>query len=158
MDLITLLYFGMIAGLLVWGAGLFWAWSQLGTFAGEAYDSNVELGMLSEEIDRDAYIASYIKTEGPRSATYRCLSAIGASLLLPILIAAFNRIWDSVWRLMGAIEGPFERGYMLHTFMTFVFVMLVIVGMLYLVTAYYYRFMPPTLAEEVERLKEESRT
>ncbi|MGB2572827.1 MAG: hypothetical protein ACPIE8_01150 [Henriciella sp.] len=155
MDFITLLYFGMIAGLLAWGLGLCWAWSRMGTFAGEVYDSNVELGMLSKDIDREAYIASYIRTEGPRAATYRCLSSIAAGLLLPILIAAFNRIWDGVWRLMGAVEGPFERGYMLHTFLTFVFVMLVIVGMLYLVTAYYYRFMPPTLAEEVERLKGE---
>lgn len=157
MTLAEISYYGLLIALVLWAAGLAWRWYRLPDFAGQVYDSNVEKNLLSGDINRDAYIESYVKTEGPRSATYRCASAFVALLALPSLVTAFNWMWDTVWRFLGAIEGPFERGYMLHTFMTFVFVMAVIVALLYVVTAWYYRTRPPTLAEEVKRLQGETK-
>ena len=153
MTLAEISYFALLLGLIGWAAALAWRWYNLPSFAGEVYDSNVEKNLLNGDIDRDAYIESYVKSEGPRSATYRCASAFVALLALPSLVGAFNWMWDAVWRLTGAVEGPFERGYMLHTFMTFVFVMAVIVALLYIVTAWYYRTRPPTLADEIKRLE-----
>ncbi|MEL6831188.1 MAG: hypothetical protein AAFO63_13740, partial [Pseudomonadota bacterium] len=153
MTLAEISYYGLLLALIAWAIGLAWRWYTLPDFAGQVYDSNVEKNLLNGNIDRDAYIESYVRTEGPRFASYRCATAFAALLALPSLVGVFNWGWDFGWRLMGSIEGPFERGFMLHTFMTFIFVMAVIVAALYLVTAWYYRTAPPTLAEEIKRLE-----
>ena len=150
---VTLIYYGMFFVILGWAGVLAWRFYKLPEFAGEVYDSNVEKGLLNADIDRDAYIQTYVRTEWPRSAAFRCGTAFVSLAMMPILIAIFNRIWDSGWLAMGAVPGPFERGYMLHTFMTFIVVMAVIVGLLYVVTAFYYRTAPPTLAQEIKRLE-----
>ncbi|MEM9226125.1 MAG: hypothetical protein AAGA24_06385 [Pseudomonadota bacterium] len=155
-DPIAIMYFSMFVPILVWAGILVWKWRTLPDFAGEVYDSSVEKGLLSAQIDRAAYIESFVRVEGPRAATYRCAAAFVSLLALPVLVSLFNTIWVTVWRWFGAVEGPYERGYMLHTFLTFVFVMAVIVGALYLVTAFYYRKMPPSLTAEIKRLGEES--
>ena len=152
MDLVTLSYCGLLVGLVIWAGALVWRWWSLPAFARQVYDSNVEKGLLDAGLDREAYVMAYVRSEGPRAGSYWCATAFVSLLALPGLIELFNRLWDLVWRWMGAIEGPYERGYMLHTFMTFVFVMGVIVGLLYLVTAFYYRTRPPTLAAEIDRL------
>jgi hypothetical protein len=153
MDLIMLSYLGMLASLFAWALALAWRWRTLPAFARQVYDSNVEKGLLDGGINREDYARSYVRVEGPRAASYRCATGFVALLSLPLLVDLFNRIWDMAWRLLGAVEGPYERGFMLHTFMTFVFVMAVMVGLLYLVTAYYYHTRPPTLVEEIERLQ-----
>ncbi len=150
---ITFFYFAMFVPVLIWAGLLAWRWRTLPEFAGEVYDSNVEKGLLNGKIDREAYIRSFVKSEGPRSGIYRCATALAALLALPALVSLFNTIWDTLWRFFGAVEGPYERGYMLHTFLTFLFVMAVLVGVLYLVTAYYYRTAPPTLTSEIKRLE-----
>ena len=97
----------------------------------------------------------FIRCEAPMAATYRWFAALISLLALPPLISVFNFEWDTVWRWKGAVAGPLERGYMLHLFMTFVVVMAVIVGFLYLVTARYYRNAPPSLKSEIRRLEKE---
>lgn len=153
---IALSYYAMFVPILIWGGMLYWQWLNLPAFAGEVYDSNTEKGLLDPAIGREDYIETYVRTEGPRSGTYRCVAAFFALLVLPVLISLFNTGWDTVWRWLGAVEGPYERGYMLHTFLTFVFVMAVLVGGLYLLTSYYYKRRPPSLTSELKRLKEQA--
>ena len=156
LDWVLATYYGLFAMIGAWAAILGWRRYRLPAFAAEVYDSNVDKGLLNPKIDREAYIASYVRTEAPRSGAYRCASAFVSLLAVPMLISLFNMAWDTVWRWFGAVPGPYESGYMLHTFMTFVVVMAVIVGFLYLVTAYYYHTRPPTLAQEIKRLEGQS--
>ncbi|WP_084397875.1 hypothetical protein [Henriciella aquimarina] len=143
----------MFVALGIWGLWLFMKWRELPDFANAVYISMRDKGLLSDRIDRESFAESFIRCEAPLAATYRWGAALFCLLALPPLIAGFNWIWTFFWRLGGAQPGPFEQGYMLQIFMTFLFVMGVIVGVLYLVTAYYYRNAPPTLKSEIRRLE-----
>ena len=154
-DWVSFFYFGLLGLIAVWGGVLAWQRYKLPDFAGQVYDSNIEKGLLNPAIAREAYVESYVRSEAPRAGVFRCATALFSLLTVPALVSMFNRIWDMGWRALGAVEGPYERGYMLHTFMTFVVVMAVIVGLLYVVTAFYYRTAPPTLAQEIKRLEGE---
>lgn len=153
LDWISITYYGMFGLIAIWAAMLAWRRYKLPDLAGEVYDSNVEKGLLNAAVDRNEFIASFVRAEAPRSGAFRCATAFVSLALVPILVSLFNRVWDMVWRWFGAVPGPYESGYMLHTFMTFVVVMAVIVGFLYVVTAYYYHTRPPTLAQEIKRLE-----
>lgn len=154
-DAVIWIYFGMFGLIFLWAGWLAWSYKKLPEFAGEVYDSNIEKELLTTRISRDDFIEIYTRSEWPRSAAFRCATAFVSLLLVPILITVFNQVWDAIWNAMGSIPGPFESGYMLHTFMTFLAVMGAIVGLLYLVTAFKYRTAPPTLAQEIRRLEGE---
>ncbi|MEM6535612.1 MAG: hypothetical protein AAF613_08240, partial [Pseudomonadota bacterium] len=97
-DPIAIMYFSMFVPILVWAGILVWKWRTLPDFAGEVYDSSVEKGLLSAQIDRAAYIESFVRVGGPRAATYRCAAAFVSLLALPVLVSLFNTIWVTVWR------------------------------------------------------------
>lgn len=143
----------MFAALALWGAWLIMKWRELPDFSNAVYNSMVEKGLLSDAVDRDTFKDSFIRCEAPLAATYRWVAALISLIALPPLIMGFNMIWDWIWRLNGAVPGPLERGYMFHVFMTFVFVMGVVVGFLYLMTSHYYRNAPPSLKSEIKRLE-----
>ncbi len=155
-DIISVLYFGMFALTVLWAVVLAWRWRSLPGFAGQVYDSNTEKNLLSAKIDRDAYIASYIRTEWPRSGAFRCATAFVSLLLLPVLVSFFGRILETLWRWAGIGFGPYGLGQIVQDFVLILLVMGVFAGLLYLVTAYYYRTAPPTLAQEIKRLEGEA--
>ncbi|MEM9054241.1 MAG: hypothetical protein AAGB16_02855 [Pseudomonadota bacterium] len=150
-------YFGLMAVVLIWGASLAWRWRKLPEFAGQVYDSNVAQEAIDGRIDRDAYIASYVKAEGPRLGTYRCLLAFGFLLSLPILIPFFSWILNTLWFRAGLSMGPADLAQIALDFFVIMIVMAIFVGITYLVTAYYYRTRPPSLKSEIRRLEELSK-
>ncbi|MEM5516661.1 hypothetical protein WNY37_06845 [Henriciella sp. AS95] len=143
----------MFVALGLWGVWLIMKWRELPDFSNAVYNSMVEKGLLSDSVDRDLFKQSFIRCEAPLAGTYRWVAALVSLIALPPLIMAFNWIWDFLWRLGGAVEGPMQRGYMFHSFMTFVFLMAIIVGFLFLVTSHYYRNAPPSLRSEIKRLE-----
>jgi hypothetical protein len=145
----------MFVALGLWGIYLWMKWRELPDFSNAVYNSMRDKGLLSDRIEREDFKTIFIRCEAPMAATYRWFAALISLLALPPLISVFNFAWDTVWRWTGAVAGPLERGYMLHLFMTFVVVMAVIVGFLYLVTARYYRNAPPSLKSEIRRLEKE---
>ena len=128
-------------------------WRELPTFSKAVYDSMREKNLLSDRVSQEDFKEIFIRTEAPLAASYRWGSALISLLALPLLVMGFNNLWDWMWRLSGAMPGPFERGYMFNIFMTFVFVMGVIVLLLYAVTSHYYRNAPPSLKSEIRRLE-----
>ncbi|MEQ8558905.1 MAG: hypothetical protein RIB03_11360 [Henriciella sp.] len=146
----------MFVALGIWGLWLFMKWRELPDFSNAVYNSMREKGLLSDKIERDDFRESFIRAEAPLAATYRWGAALFCLVALPLLVSGFNWLWDWMWRLGGSVPGPLERGYMFNIFMTFLFVMGVIVGVLYLVTSYYYRNPPPTLKSEIRRLEGKS--
>ncbi|WP_084418097.1 hypothetical protein [Henriciella litoralis] len=142
--------FALLGG---WGIWLLMQWRGLPDFSNAVYNSMTEKGLLSPTVGREEFKEAFIRCEAPVAASYRWVSALVSLIALPLLVLIFNTIYDFFWRLGGAVPGPLERGYMFHTFLTFVFVMAVIVGLLYLVTAHYYRHAPPSLKSEIRRLE-----
>ena len=140
----------------IWGIWLLVKWRELPDFSNAVYHSMREKGLISDRVRQEDFKESFIRCEAPLAASYRWAAAFVSLVGLPLLIMAFNRTWDFFWRLGGAVPGPLERGYMFHLFMTFVFVMGVVVALLYFVTAHYYRNVPPSLKSEIKRLEGKS--
>jgi hypothetical protein len=151
--MILTFYALMFVALGLWGLYLLMKWRELPEFSNAVYKSMREKGLLSEKVSREEFKEAFIRCEAPIAASYRWVAALISLVGLPLLISGFNFLWDSIWRFNGAIAGPFERGYMLHVFMTFVVVMGIVVGFLYLVTSHYYRNAPPSLKSEIRRLE-----
>ncbi len=140
----------------VWGFWLWRKWRNLPDFADSVYEARREQGAFGEEIDKAAFRAAFVRSEGPRRHSYRFTAALLSALLLPFSVFVFNRIWDFLWVLAGAPQGPFERGYMLHTFLTFIFVMVIAVGIIYLWLRRFHAHEPPSLKSEIRRLRGDS--
>jgi len=149
-------YFALFAAALVWGASLFWRWRKLPDFAGAVYDSNVEQDLIDKRVDREAYIQSYIQAEGPRLGTYRCLMALAALLLLPVLIPFLSWFFNMLWFRAGLSMGPSDIAQIGLDFAVILIVMALFIGATYLITAYYYRRRPPSLRSEIRRLEAEA--
>ena len=150
----TIHFYGlMFAALALWGAWIIFKWRELPDYSNAVFNSMKEKGLLSDKIDREAFMEIFIRCEAPLAATYRWVAALVSLIALPLLVLGFNEAWDLAWRMGGAVEGPMQRGYMFHVFMTFVFVMGVVVGFLYLITSHYYRNAPPSLKSEIRRLE-----
>ena len=142
-----------LLGFSAWGYWLWRKWRDLPHFADTVYEARREQGELGKAITRDMFRQIYTRCEAPRRQTYRFTAALLSTLLLPVSVFSFNRIWDFFWRLAGAPQGPFERGFMLHTFLTFIFVMAVAVGIIYLWLRHFHRHAPPSLKSEIRRLE-----
>ncbi len=156
-DIVSILYFGMMAMVVGWAIILAWRRHTLPEFAGEVYDSNVEKDLLNGKINRDDYIASYVRAEWPRAGAFRCATAFVSLLLLPILVSFFGDALETVWSWAGIGFGPYGIGQILQDFVLVLVVMAAFAGLLYLVTAYYYRTAPPTLTQEIKRLEGRTR-
>ena len=137
----------------LWGLWIVMKWRELPTFSDAVYNSMKEKKLLSDKVTQEDFRAIFIRTEAPLAASYRWGAALVSLLALPLLVMGFNNLWDLLWRLGGAVEGPMERGYMFNVFMTFLFVMGVVVLFLYAVTSHYYRNAPPSLKSEIRRLE-----
>lgn len=154
--IISVLYFGLLVIVLGWGAIIIWQRRRLPGFAGEVYDSNVEKNLLNSAIDRQAYIDSYVRTEWPRSGAFRCATALLCLLALPLLVSLFGDLLEMIWRVAGIGFGPYGLGQIAQDFLLVIIIMAIYGAVLYLVTAYYYRTAPPTLAQELKRLEGEA--
>ena len=152
-DIVSVMYFGMLAMVAGWAIILALRWRTLPGFAAEVYDSNVEKDLLNGKINRDDYIESYVRAEWPRAGAFRCVTAFVSLLLLPILISIFGDVLETLWRWAGIGFGPYGIGQILQDFVLVLVVMAVFAGLLYLVTSYYYRTAPPTLTQEIKRLE-----
>ena len=147
------LYVLVFAALAVWLGWIIWKWVELPRFADQVYHSMIKKNLLSPDVNQDEFRASFSAAEGPRASTYRWVCAFISALAVPPLMMGFNWLWDTVWRLTGANPGPYERGFMLHTFMTFVFVMTIVVSFLFVVMRHYPHNSAPSLKSEIRRLE-----
>ena len=150
--LIGLSYLLLLGASLLWAVLLYLRWRGLPEFAGEVYDSHIDKNLLDPGIPRDAYIAAYVQSEGPRLATYRCGLAIGSLLLLPILIPLLSRFLDWVWFQTGLSLGPSNVVQIALDFSIILVVMGLLIGVTSLVTWVYFRRRPPSLRAEIRRL------
>jgi len=150
-------YYLMFVPLLIWAGILAWNWFKMPEFAGEVYDSNVEKDLISAKIPRAEYIQSYLIAERPRLGVYRCALALLSLFLLPILISFFYGITTALneWSDANPLKlGRFHLTGILGDFVTFLLVMGTYVGMLWAMTALYYRNPSPSLRSQLNQLKD----
>ena len=140
----TLLFVALFA----WGGHLAWRWKATRDFAPEVLAARKETG----EIPADAEFTDlYLRSEGPRSATYFFACATIVSVLVAPFVAAFNMVWTALWRASGA-SPVFETGTLIHTFSVFLAIMGFMILLLAVAMRRYYALMPPNLKQVLRDL------
>ncbi len=146
-----LLYFLVVAGLLVWGGALAWRWKSVRDFSVEVLAAKKKGHELPEDVTEVEFTDLYLRSEGPRAQTYVYVCAAIMFFLLGPFVAGFNAIWNMFWQMSG--KSPvFETGTLIHTFMVFLAFMGATVALLAVAMRRYYALMPPTLKQVIRDL------
>ncbi|MDX1293063.1 MAG: hypothetical protein R3265_09645 [Hyphomonas sp.] len=141
----------ILAGLVAWGGHLAWRWKQTRDFAPEVLAVRKAAGEVPDSVTEKQFTDLYLRSEGPRAATYFFVCAMIVFVLLAPFVAGFNQVWRMIWRLSG--QSPvFETGTLIHTFSVFVAFMLVTIGLLAIAMRRYYALMPPTFKQVIRDL------
>jgi len=146
-----LLYFLVVAGLLVWGGALAWRWKSVRDFSTEVLAAKKKARELPDDVTEEEFTDLYLRSEGPRAQTYVYVCAAIMFFLLGPFVAGFNAIWNMFWQMSG--KSPvFETGTLIHTFMVFLAFMGATVVLLAVAMRRYYVLMPPTLKQVMRDL------
>ena len=144
-------YIFMIVALCAWGGHLAWRWKQARDFAPEVLAAKQTAGEIPKDVTEEEFTDLYLRSEGPRGATYVFACAAAAALLLAPFVGVFNGIWRTFWTMMG--ENPvFETGTLIHSFSVFLAFMFSVIGLLALAMHRYYSLMPPSLRQVIRDL------
>jgi hypothetical protein len=135
--------------LLGWGLHLAWRWKEARDFSVDLLAAKQTDGSLPKDVEAAEFTDLYLRSEGPRAATYIYTCAVLVAVLIAPFTTLMNTIWLAVWRATG--NNPvFGTGTMIHTFSMFLFIMGLMVGLLAVAMRRYYALAPPTL-KQVER-------
>lgn len=146
-----ILFLIILAGLVAWGAHLAWRWKQTRDFAPEVLAVRKAAGEVPEDVSDAEFTDLYLRSEGPRAATYFFICAATVFVLLAPFVAGFNQVWRMIWRLSG--QSPvFETGTLIHTFSVFIAFMLASIGLLAIAMRRYYALMPPSFKHVIRDL------
>ena len=144
-------YFAALVALFAWGAHLGWRWKSTRDFAPEVLAAKQAAGELPGNVQDAEFTDLYVRSEGPRAATYFFVCAAVVFLLLPSFVAGFNQVWIMLWKLSGR-NPVFETGTLIHSFSVFLAFMFVSIGLLAIAMRRYYALMPPTLKQVIRDL------
>ncbi len=140
-------------GLVIWGGFLAWRWKMARDFAPELFASRKATGEVPDDVSEAEFVDLYLRGEGPRAGTYLFACATFILVTIAPVSAIFNGVWTAMWRAAGA-PPVFELGTLVHTFGFFVFMMLLMIGVLAFALRRYYALMPPGLKQILRNLKE----
>lgn len=134
----------LVVALLAWGTHLAWRWKQTRDFAPSVLSARQADGDIPGDVTDTEFTDLYLRSEGPRAATYFYICAVITALMIAPVTTAANAIWVSIWKLTG--ENPvFETGTLIHTFSMFLMIMGFMIVLLAVAMRRYYALMPPTL-------------
>lgn len=134
-----------------WGLHLGWRWKRARDFAPEVLVAKQEAGELPTGVSPEQFTDLYLRSEGPRAATYFFVCAATVFLLLAPFVAAFNEVWKVFWMMSGR-SPVFETGTLIHSFSVFLGFMFVTIGLLAIAMRRYYALMPPSLKQVMRDL------
>ena len=157
-DNFTGIYYLMFLPVAIWASILAWRWIKTPELGQRVYDSNVEKGLLNENVPRDEFVKSFNRAERPRLGIYQCGIALLALVLLPVLVAGFYGFTHdaNVWgedNMQMTIRQQ-NLGKILGDFLTILIIMGINAALLAVATYLYYRKRPPSLRSEIRRLEE----
>ncbi len=147
MQLLFLTFLALVG----WGLHLGWRWKHARDFAPEVLAAKQAAGELPEGVEAAEFTDLYLRSEGPRAATYFFVCAAIVLLLLAPFVAAFNEVWKMFWMMSGR-SPVFETGTLIHSFSVFLAFMFVTIGLLAIAMRRYYALMPPSLKQVVRDL------
>ncbi|KCZ46258.1 hypothetical protein [Hyphomonas pacifica] len=146
-----IIFFAALAGLVAWGLHLGWRWKQTRDFAPEVLATKQAEGELPADVSVADFTDLYVRSEGPRAATYFFVCGAFMLVFLAPFVSLFNELWRLIWRLSG--QNPvFETGTLIHSFSIFLAFMLVAIALLAAAMHRYYAVMPPTLKQVIRDL------
>lgn len=101
--------------LVFWGALIAWRWRATYQFSKQLFIARRRTGEIMAHVNEVEFVAAYVRSEGPRAATYTFVCALFAAILVPTGMVAFSVAWQICWQLTGELE-VFRRGTMVHVF------------------------------------------
>ena len=141
----------LFVALLVWGGHLAWRWKTTRDFAPEVLAARKESGEIPADVGEAEFTDLYLRSEGPRAATYFFACATTVSVMIAPFVAAFNMVWRGFWQASGT-SPVFETGTLIHTFSVFLAIMGFMILLLAAAMRRYYALMPPNLKQVVRDL------
>lgn len=146
-------YAVLVIAVLGWGAHIAWRWKEAKDFAPQLLKARQEAGELPASVTETEFTDLYLRAEGPRAASY--MFACGAFLTFGLapLAALFNAVWGAFWLLTGS-SPVFETGTLVHTFMFFLFLVGLMIGLLAIAMHRYHTLAPPNLNQVIRSLQE----
>lgn len=101
--------------LLFWGAVIAWRWHSTFQFSKQVFVARRRSGEVKAHVNETDFVEAYMRSEGPRAATYIFVCAVSSAILVPLGMISFSVAWQMCWELTGANE-VFQRGTMVHIF------------------------------------------
>ena len=144
----------LVIGLIAWGGHLAWRWKQAYDFAPEVLAARQAAGEIPDDVTDAEFTDLYLRSEGPRGATYVFACAAMVTLLLAPFVSAFNEVWKMFWMMSGR-SPVFETGTLIHSFSVFLAFMFAVIGLLAFAMHRYYNLMPPSLRQVIRDLNGE---
>lgn len=93
-------------------------WLGLSREADGDFDYRTQNGMIPADIDRAAFVDTYRRVNGPRTATYAAVALWSVLLATPMIAKVLEVLLDLLWQLSGQSR-VFEPGYLVWAFFIF---------------------------------------
>lgn len=93
-------------------------WLGLNREAEGDFEYRTQNGMIPTDIDRAAFVDTYRRVNGPRTATYAAVALWSVLLATPIIAKTLEILLDLLWQLSGQSR-VFEPGYLVWAFFIF---------------------------------------
>ena len=135
----------------IWGAHLYWRWRQTRLFAPQVLATRKAEGEIPEHVTEEEFTDLYVRSEGPRAATYIFVCAAFMGVFIGPLVSMINAVWRALWRMQGS-SPVFEVGTLIHTFSVFLILMGLTILLLSIAMRRYYAVMPPNFKQVMRDL------
>ena len=150
-DLVLPLVFGpLLIAALAFTVRALIGWSGLRKEAGEDYDYRLAQGMIAPDRDRDHYIDTYRRVNGPRFATHAAVALWAILLLTPVVAIVLEFLLDALWQASGQSR-VFEPGYLVWAFFIFFGMMGSWALIAWAAAVRYHRYAPARFEDELGR-------
>lgn len=148
--LILVMTFTLLAG----SAWVLLGWRNTRALAPVVFEKRKEQGDLNRNVPLEAFSEAYIRSEGPRFATYLVSAGAATALAFPVVVFVFAQLWLEIWNLIGGPDWAEQGSFVYLTMMVFLYI-----GFFFIVAwVTMQRFhikAPPTLRAEIRRLNGE---
>ena len=151
-DLVLPLIFGpVILAALVYTVRAAAGWVSVRRDAGVDFDYRSANGMVPAGVDRDAYVATYNRVNGPRGATHAAVALWGVLLATPVIAKMLEFLLEQLWQASGQSR-VFEPGYLVWMFFIFFGMMGTWAAIAFVVARHYHKHAPARFEDELRSL------
>lgn len=143
--------------ILVYGLRAFIGYRNVARDSEEDYAYKVKLGMDDPRLTKEGYIKAYKRFYNPRGPLYVAVTLLTMVLLTPVIMIIIQFLLEQLYQNSGRSR-VFEPGYLVWQFFIFFMMIMSWAFITYLGARRYYKYMPATLAQEMDREAEKIKT